>query len=49
MPLDDYLNHPDTHPFNQKIVRSAVDKPGLSIDEIEDYGTPETHEMFFSL
>ena len=49
MPLDDYLNHPDTHPFNKKIVLSTVNKPGLSLDEIEDYGTPETYEMFFSL
>lgn len=48
MPLEDYLNHPDTHPFNRKIVLSTVEKPGLRIDEIEGYGTPETHEMFFS-
>ncbi len=48
MPLDEYLNHPDTHPFNKKIVTTALkDGGGLKIDEIEDYGTPETHEMMF--
>ncbi len=48
MPMEEYLNHPDTHPFNRKIVLSTINKPGLILDDIEDYGSPETHEMFFS-
>jgi ADP-ribose pyrophosphatase YjhB (NUDIX family) len=48
MPLEEYLNHPDTHPFNRKIVTTTVNTPGLSLDQIEDYGTPESHEMFFA-
>ncbi|MDC7241598.1 MAG: NUDIX domain-containing protein [Spirochaetales bacterium] len=48
MDLDEYLNHPDTHPFNSKIVTTALKEGGgLKIDTIEDYGTPETHEMMF--
>jgi len=47
MPVDDYLTHPDTHPFNRKIVRAALDREGLFPGDIEGYGTPETHEMFF--
>lgn len=47
MPLDEYLNHPDTHPFNKKIVQTALSSRGLIPEEIEDYGTPQTHEMMF--
>ena len=48
MPLEEYLNHPDTHPFNRKIVTTTVNTPGLALDQIEDYGSPESHEMFFA-
>jgi ADP-ribose pyrophosphatase YjhB (NUDIX family) len=47
MPVDEYLNHPDTHPFNHKIVKTTLMTPGLTIDNIQDYGSPETHELFF--
>jgi len=47
MPLDEYLNHPDTHPFNIKIVKTALSSNGLKAEEIEGYGTPESHEMMF--
>ncbi len=47
MPIDQYLNDPDTHPFNQKIVRTCLKGEGLKLDRIPDYGTPETHEMMF--
>ncbi|MDC7236105.1 MAG: NUDIX domain-containing protein, partial [Spirochaetales bacterium] len=47
MPLDEYLNHPDTHPFNRKIVETALSTRGLKAEEIEGYGTPESHEMMF--
>ncbi|MDA3957649.1 NUDIX domain-containing protein [Oceanispirochaeta sp.] len=48
MPLEEYLNHPDTHPFNRKIVSTTVNTVGLAINQIEDYGTAESHEMFFA-
>jgi ADP-ribose pyrophosphatase YjhB (NUDIX family) len=55
MPLDEYLGNPDTHPFNRSIVQSALDletalgKGGrvLRPGGLPDYGTPETHELFF--
>ncbi len=52
MPVDEYLFHPDTHAFNRTIVRAALkvhENPtnALAPREIEGYGTPETHEMFF--
>ena len=47
MPLDEYLNDPDTHPFNRKIVETTLSSPGLTIDSIPGYGSPETHEMMF--
>jgi 8-oxo-dGTP pyrophosphatase MutT (NUDIX family) len=47
MPLEEYLNHPDTHPFNRKIVRTTLKGKGMTADEIPGYGTPESHEMFF--
>lgn len=47
MPVDEYLNDPDTHPFNRKIVQTTLAKPGLMLDSIPDYGSPETHELMF--
>ncbi len=57
MPVDDYLSHPDTHDFNRRIVQAALDQeaagaeparcPVLRPQSIPDYGTPETHELFF--
>ena len=52
MPVAEYLSHPDTHAFNRTIVRAALQvhqnpTNALSPGEIEGYGTPETHEMFF--
>jgi len=47
MPLNEYLDHPDTHPFNKKIVTTTVNTTGLKIEELEGYGTPESHEMLF--
>lgn len=48
MPMEEYLENPDTHPFNRKIVETALHTKGLRIDTIPDYGTPETHEMMFA-
>lgn len=47
MPVEEYLNDPDTHPFNQKIVRTVLKGQGLTCYEIPDYGSEETHEMMF--
>lgn len=47
MPVDEYLNDPDTHPFNRKIVETALGNEGLKLDTIPDYGSPETHELMF--
>jgi 8-oxo-dGTP pyrophosphatase MutT (NUDIX family) len=48
MPVNEYLNHPDTHPFNRRIVVTTLGTTGLKIDSIPGYGTPETHELMFS-
>ncbi len=55
MPVDEYLTHPDTHDFNRRIVAAALDVerteragfPVLRSETLPDYGTPETHELFF--
>ncbi len=47
MPVEQFLEHADTHPFNRKIVNTAINNQGLQIEEIQDYGTRETHEMMF--
>ncbi len=47
MPVDEYLDHPDTHPFNRKIVITSLNNQGLKMDSITDYGNPETHELMF--
>ena len=47
MPVEEYLNDPETHPYNQKIVRTVLKGQGLALEEIPGYGTPETHEMMF--
>jgi 8-oxo-dGTP pyrophosphatase MutT (NUDIX family) len=48
MPLDDFLSDADTHEFNRRIVSNALGDQGMGIENIEGYGTPETHEMMFS-
>ena len=47
MPVDEYMSHPDTHPFNRKIVYSSLNNQGLKPGLIPDYGSTETHEMMF--
>ena len=48
IPLDEFLSSPDTHPFNRRIVESALTGRGIQPEDIEGYGTGETHEMYFS-
>lgn len=47
MPVDDFLNDPETRPFNRKVVAETIKGGGLSIDTIPGYGIPEIHEMMF--
>jgi 8-oxo-dGTP diphosphatase len=55
MPVHEYLDHPDTHKFNRRIVSAALEIeraggagcPVLRPEPIPGYGTPETHELFF--
>ena len=49
MPVDEYLAHEDTHPFNRRIVRAAMSGSGLVPESIADYGTRETHEIFMPI
>jgi len=47
MPVGEYLNNPETHPFNRKIVEISLNHQGLKPGTIPDYGSYETHEMMF--
>ena len=47
MPVQEYLDDGDTHPFNRRIVETALSTPGLRPGRIPGYGTGETHEMMF--
>lgn len=49
MPLEHYLNDPTTLSFNRKVVETTLNTSGLTLAEIEGYGSPETHEMLFAL
>jgi 8-oxo-dGTP diphosphatase len=50
MPLDEYLLSEDTHSFNRRIVRAALEsergKGELTPEFIEGYGSAESHEIF---
>lgn len=54
MPVAAYLEHPDTHAFNRRIVQAALDLEqsgdgcySLQPEELPGYGASETHELFF--
>lgn len=47
MSVDEYLEHPDVHAFNRRIVRAALSSEGVHRSGIDGYGSPETHELFF--
>lgn len=47
MPVDEYLNHPEVHVFNRRIVEAALASEGLSRGSIDGYGKESTHELFF--
>ena len=46
MPIEQYLNHPEVHAFNRRVLKEVLESPGMAPDPIEGYGTPETHELF---
>ncbi len=46
MPIAAYLDHPDVHAFNKRVVQAVLAAGGLNPEPIEGYGTPETHELF---
>ncbi|MCP5513903.1 MAG: NUDIX domain-containing protein [Spirochaetales bacterium] len=48
VPVNEYLASSETHPFNKRIVESALHGKGIRMEEIDGYGTKETHEMLFS-
>ncbi|MDX9801654.1 MAG: NUDIX domain-containing protein [Spirochaetia bacterium] len=48
VPVDEYLASSETHPFNKRIVSSALHGKGICMEEITGYGKKETHEMLFS-
>ena len=55
MNVDSYLTSPDTHEFNRRIVQAALDLDAslasggtvLAHGTIPDYGTEQSHELFF--
>ena len=46
MPVADYLGDGNVHPFNKRIVRAAMESPGISPAEIEGYGDRDKYEFF---
>ena len=48
MPVREFLESPETRPFNRRIVQSALDGNGFCIEQIDGYGSSDTHEMFFA-
>ena len=46
MPLELYFNAENVSPFNKRIVRAALESPGLAPARIEGYEDPRKHEVF---
>ncbi len=46
MPVDEYLNSEDVHPFNKRIVRASLESPGIVPATIEGYDAKEKYEFF---
>ena len=46
MPVDQYLGSEGVSNFNKRIVRAALESPGMVTTTVDGYGTPETHEFF---
>ena len=48
MPVKDFIESPETRPFNKRIVQSSLSGRGFHIEQIDNYGAEDTHEMFFT-
>ena len=46
LPVDDYLGDAEVSVFNKRIVRAALDSPGIVPGTIEGYGDPARFEFF---
>ena len=46
MPVDEYLDSGQVSPFNKRIVRAALESPGLVPATVEGYGGEERYEFF---
>ena len=46
MPVEEYLDSDVVSPFNKRIVRAALESPGMTTTTVDGYGSPETHEFF---
>ena len=46
MPVDEFLASEEISPFNQRIVRAALESPGAVPATIEGYGDPKRFEFF---
>ena len=46
MPLEDYMQAETVGNFNKRIVKAAIESPGLIVKEIDGYRDPDTYEIF---
>ncbi len=46
MDLELFLNSPEIHDFNKKIVQSTLNSPGLQITQIPGYGSEDSFEFY---
>jgi hypothetical protein len=47
MPLQEYFHSELVSAFNKRIVRAALDSPGVATEVIEGYADPSRYEFFF--
>jgi 8-oxo-dGTP diphosphatase len=48
MPIDEYMNSEDVHPYNKKIVTAAMENRGIRVERCDFFTTPNSrHELFF--
>ena len=46
MPVEEYLASEYVSSFNKRVVRAALDSPGISPEEIDGYANPQRYEFF---
>ncbi len=47
MPIEEYLNDPNIHIFNKRVVEEAINGAGLKLETIKNYKNQDTHELLF--